>query len=225
MHWSDVFAKGSRVGSLIAGHCDPHSGQPELKAEPVSVRPAGIEWHGLVIERPDLADCARDMAAEYRVRSQLEECRVSFLGFASGRDDWLAWTTAFMRDLEQLLTFEDGGSEFVVTGITDERLQRLIVVGRRPRNRDFGWLADIFAEAPLSAASKQALVRGLPSRIESPATCGESLCACHGTRRGAVADAVETRGFLTPEAVGAVLDAGTSCGSCLPEIRQMLRRR
>jgi len=222
MHWSDVFASASRVGALIGGVCDPHSGQPEFKAEPVAVRPAGIQWHGLVLMRPQQAARLQDIQAGYRVRTRFDQCDVLFLGFDADLDDWSALARSAMPETEQTLGFDGGNSGGIVAGLSEERLQALMIISRRPRNRDAGWLAGFFAEAPLSTASRQALLRGLPSRIETGTPCGETLCACYGTSRDAVIDASRSRGMKTTEAIGAALNTGRNCGSCLPEIRQIL---
>jgi assimilatory nitrate reductase catalytic subunit len=221
MHWSDTFASDSRAGALIGGACDPHSGQPEFKAEPVAVHPAGVRWHGLILMRShQLANL--EVPASYRVRTRFDQCDVMFLGFDVNIDDWSALALSAMPDTEETLTFDTGNAGGVVAGLSEERLQGLIVISRRPRNSDAGWLAGFFAEAPLSTASKQALLRGLPNRIETGPFCGETLCACYGTSRSAVIEASESHGMKTTEAIGAALNAGSNCGSCLPEIREIL---
>jgi assimilatory nitrate reductase catalytic subunit len=222
MHWSDTFASASRVGSLIGGACDPHSGQPEFKAEPVAVLPADVQWHGLMLMRSQQSANLQEVAASYRVTTRFDQCDVTFLGISVDVDDWSARALSAMPHLDQTLTFDSGDAGVIVAGLSEERLQGLIIISRQPRNRDAGWLADFFAEAPLSTASKQALLRGLPNRIEVGASCGETLCACYGTSRGAVVEAGRSHGMNTTEAIGAALNAGSNCGSCLPEIREIL---
>jgi assimilatory nitrate reductase catalytic subunit len=34
--------------------------------------------------------------------------------------------------------------------------------------------------------------------------------------------AIRERGLATPEAIGQTLKAGTGCGSCVPELRQLI---
>ena len=221
MHWSDEFASSARVGSLIAGVCDPLSGQPELKAEPVCVRAADIGWHGLAMERGDSVDDIMD-GSTYRVRSRFEHCTVVYLGFASYPQDRMEALTAQLPDDDERLTFEQPEASLVVACIRDGRVQQLTILSRQPRNTDAGWLADFFAEQPLSTESRQAIVRGLPGRIPSTAACGETVCACFGTRRGEIAAAAGEHALVTAPAIGAATNAGTNCRSCLPEIRQII---
>ncbi len=57
----------------------------------------------------------------------------------------------------------------------------------------------------------------LPGR---PAT-GAIVCACFGVGRNAICDAI-AGGARTPAAIGAKLKAGTNCGSCVPELKQLI---
>lgn len=222
MHWSSRFASAALVGSLLEGECDPLSGQPELKVEAVSVQPAGIEWHGLVLERSDLQTLIGQVDEDYWVRTRFEHCSATYLGFVVRPDNWLDWATAQMPDAEQLVTYDGGETGVVVVGISDERLQQLMVLSKNPRNRDVGWLAELFSEAPLSVQSKRALMRGLPPQLETNTTRGEPVCVCRGTGRSAIEDSIAKNGMTTTDSIGAALGAGSYCGSCLPEIRQMV---
>ena len=51
---------------------------------------------------------------------------------------------------------------------------------------------------------------------------GGEICACLGVSCASVQTAI-ANGAMTLDAVGAVTKAGTSCGSCRPEIRALLR--
>jgi assimilatory nitrate reductase catalytic subunit len=48
-----------------------------------------------------------------------------------------------------------------------------------------------------------------------------TICACFGVKSRAILAAIAD-GACSTEAVGARLNAGTSCGSCLPELRRMI---
>ena len=120
------------------------------------------------------------------------------------------------------VTAVQAGSAASIACIVDDHLEQLFVVSRQPRQLDAGWLAGIFSESPLTAESRQSLVRGLPAEINCRAACGETICACHGTTRGEIVDAAIDGGLLTPSAIGAATRAGTNCGSCVPEIGQII---
>jgi assimilatory nitrate reductase catalytic subunit len=48
-----------------------------------------------------------------------------------------------------------------------------------------------------------------------------TICACFGVKSQAILSAIAD-GARSTEAIGAQLNAGTNCGSCLPELRRMI---
>jgi assimilatory nitrate reductase catalytic subunit len=57
----------------------------------------------------------------------------------------------------------------------------------------------------------------------STANEGPTMCACFGVSRAAVRHAIATGNLVTAKQVGERLRAGTNCGSCIPEIEEILR--
>jgi assimilatory nitrate reductase catalytic subunit len=53
---------------------------------------------------------------------------------------------------------------------------------------------------------------------------GPTICACLNVGLNTIRSAIETGQALTVEALGAALGAGTSCGSCRPELAEMIGR-
>ncbi|MEL7185185.1 MAG: molybdopterin-dependent oxidoreductase [Pseudomonadota bacterium] len=222
MHWSDRFASASRAGALFEGVCDPLSGQPELKSEPVKVQPASCAWHGLLMTRPAGLPSEWLTDASYRVHSQFEHCEVSFLGFDVRPDDWIGRLNAALPAPDRLLQVDGEAASQIVAGISGDRLEWLALLGVKSRHRDAGWLARLFAETKLSSDSQQAILRGLPGTYKPDVRCGETVCACFGTSRAAIVNVALDGGVQTTDGIGAAVKAGSNCGSCLPEIRHLL---
>ena len=51
---------------------------------------------------------------------------------------------------------------------------------------------------------------------------GPTLCSCFGVGINTILEAIETRGLMSVESIGEALGAGTNCGSCRPEIAELL---
>ena len=60
-----------------------------------------------------------------------------------------------------------------------------------------------------------------PADLPDP---GPTLCSCFGVGVNTIVNAIETKGLMSVEAVGDMLQAGTNCGSCRPEISTLLAR-
>ncbi|KAA9129814.1 molybdopterin-dependent oxidoreductase [Marinihelvus fidelis] len=220
MHWSGPYASSALAGSLFAGALDPHSGQPELKAQAVSVEPLAVARHGLELLAHDRADTAPPHGADYWAHARLDHCEARFLGFSDERDDWVEWARSRLVGCDSVLSF--GGDEsLVLAGLVDERLAGLVLLGRQPRVRDVHWLAGLFAEAPLGAASRRAILAGMPPALDAPTGEGDAICACFGAGSGDIDRALEA-GAASTAAIGAMVRAGSNCGACLPELRQVL---
>jgi assimilatory nitrate reductase catalytic subunit len=54
---------------------------------------------------------------------------------------------------------------------------------------------------------------------------GPTICACFGVGRDTVEDAVKSGAVASFADIGRVLQAGSNCGSCLPELKRILARQ
>ncbi|MEJ6398880.1 (2Fe-2S)-binding protein [Yoonia sp. 208BN28-4] len=61
----------------------------------------------------------------------------------------------------------------------------------------------------------------VPKSVPNP---GPVLCSCFGMGINTIVTAIETKGLMSVESIGEVLGAGTNCGSCRPEMAQLLAR-
>ena len=66
-----------------------------------------------------------------------------------------------------------------------------------------------------------ALTGRVPASTPNP---GPTLCSCFGVGMNTIVTAIETDGLMTVEQIGEALRAGTNCGSCRPEIADLLAR-
>lgn len=51
---------------------------------------------------------------------------------------------------------------------------------------------------------------------------GRLVCACFGVGFNTIVDTITSRQLTTAQQIGEVLQAGTNCGSCVPELKQIL---
>jgi assimilatory nitrate reductase catalytic subunit len=68
--------------------------------------------------------------------------------------------------------------------------------------------------------STHALSGRAPADLPNP---GPVLCACFGIGINTILDAIETKGLMSVDAIGEALGAGTNCGSCRPELSDLLQ--
>jgi assimilatory nitrate reductase catalytic subunit len=72
----------------------------------------------------------------------------------------------------------------------------------------------------LADVDRRGILAGRP--LVAAADTGALVCSCFRVGRITITDAIARHRLKTPSDVGAHLKAGTNCGSCVPEIRQLL---
>jgi assimilatory nitrate reductase catalytic subunit len=75
--------------------------------------------------------------------------------------------------------------------------------------------------APVPDAARTRILAG--RMYAATAAEGRKVCACFGVTRDAVRRAVATHRLGSAQQIGAKLRAGTNCGSCIPELEEILR--
>jgi assimilatory nitrate reductase catalytic subunit len=215
-HWSAINAGLARVDAVVQALADPVSGQPELKATPVALAPVEMRAEGVIVTRRRVEPPA-----------WLKHVRMTVPGgeaivFASTREpkDLHALLINLMGEApRRAAVADDGGGMFRTVAFAGARLDAALFVDRTLAARTLDWLIEAFARNTLDARERRAVIAGVPPA--GGVDQGPLLCSCFAVRRQTIADAVMA-GARDVEAVGAALKAGTNCGSCRPEIAQVI---
>jgi assimilatory nitrate reductase catalytic subunit len=219
IHWNGAFSSDARVGGLVNPVVDPVSGEPELKHTPARVLPFVVSWHGFALARdpiasPDVTWWTLARGEKY-LRYELAGRRV--------RGDWSPWAQRLLNapdDADWLEYSDRGAGVFRAALLTGDRMAACVFISPRPDLPSRTWLASLFAKDQVSDADRAGLLIGQPAdpRTET----GPIVCSCFGVGRKTLCEAISRDGLKTTQDVGRKLRAGTSCGSCLAEIRSLL---
>lgn len=229
MHWSGEFASNGRVDVLVSAATDPVSGQPELKATPVAVRPYKAQWHAFAVttERPAIANFGYAAIAPVKGGWRAE------LADRTEPEDWGAMARELLLPGSapadaSLIAYEDRASGTYRFAAFGERCLGLLYVSRGPVEVARSWAVDqLMAEFGADDASGGELERllvlsGRPG-TKAPDR-GPVVCACLGVGKFEIIDAITERGLHTVAEIGECLGAGTNCGSCRSEIAALIAR-
>jgi assimilatory nitrate reductase catalytic subunit len=225
MHWSQNNSSAGPADRLVGAACDPVSGQPELKATAVTIRPQPMAWHGLLLRRA----CVRLQSVDYWCRIAIEG------GFAypvSGTDKpvadhetpdpgrVLAWLG--VDAASDLAVYADPArGVFRHASFVDGALDACLFVARDPASLpDRTAAAMMFGEAPPDY-NRARVLAGVP--LAGVASPGATVCACFAVGRAVILEAVASGRLASNAEIGTALRAGTNCGSCLPELATILR--
>jgi assimilatory nitrate reductase catalytic subunit len=212
MHWTDQFASSGRVDTLVAGKTDPVSGQPALKMAEVFAEPAEIALYGFFVakEKPKLDTSYWAIApASGGWRGE-----VAFSTVPASWSDVL--THMFGTSMvETISDARSGRRGFAI--VEDGRLRAALWLSPDPVLVARQWAVNLLTTDGLTAAT---VLAGRPN-LERP-DGGAIVCACQSVGINTIVDAVTRHGCSTVEAVGARTTAGTNCGSCRAEIREII---
>ncbi len=219
MHWGTPLAPRGRVNAAVNPVVDPLSGQPESKHTPVRVQAYRPRWHGFLLSRAAIDP----PAVEYRVSVRDRECWRYELAGEESVEDWPSRARGLLGDEPawEWLEFADlGTGRYRGAVLVDGRLHACLFIAPGPELPLRGWLAGLFAARELDLAERASVLAGRPGQGQRDN--GRIVCACFGVGLNTLTAAIRDQRLMTPEAIGAALQAGTNCGSCVPELRQLI---
>ena len=218
IHWSAENASHGRIGALVHGAADPISGQPDSKATACAIAACAYPLEGFILSRDLLP-----LSTPYWVRVSLQTgwlYRIALEG--EPEPSWGAWTARlFGCDEGRLVQLSDPQSPcYRAAYLCDDRLAGCLFVGEHGQLPAWDWLSRLVGKPVTEEAQRRGLLAGRAS--DGIADQGPIICACFAVGRNRITEAIVADGCQSVEAIGAALQAGTNCGSCIPELRRLI---
>ena len=216
MHWTGVVSSSGRIGAVVHPETDPFSRQPDSKASQVRLKPFHVEWHAVLItrKRQILPD------TDYSVEVRSAHCFRYEMGHGKPGipDSWLPLSEGGAE-----FSFDDPAEGYRRRMFLDNagHLFAMLLVSPAPVDADRHWLEQCFGKLNLPKGDMWRLLAAEPPAGES---AGPVVCACFGVGEQTICRAIGNEGLNTPEALGEALNAGTNCGSCIPELRRLIKQ-
>ena len=225
MHWTDQFASAGPIARIVTAKVDPISGQPEMKATPVTVAPAEVFFHGLLLRRtggklPNAGTC-------HWVRVPVSEgqmYRLAGLVPMPAGQDLVQFASALLdvqAGAEWLEVADKRRGILRVAAVFDGALEACLFLARDPSLLPNEAAIVPMLGAPVPDSARPKILAG--RMYDATAAEGPKVCACFGITRDAVRHAVATHRLSSTQQIGVLLRAGTNCGSCIPELEEILR--
>jgi assimilatory nitrate reductase catalytic subunit len=218
MHWTDRFAAKARIDALVTARTDPHSGQPALKMAEVEVMPFPADWYGFAVARREPVLSGID----YWALARAEGGWRAELAGEDAPEDWHAFVRdAFgIADDAQILSVHDAHSgKHNFACVENGELVFALFVSPEPVAVSRQWAAGQLM-ASHEPATRARLLAGRPG-ADMPDT-GAIICACYAVGINSIIEAVVSGGCVSAEQIGEALKAGTNCGSCRAEIKEII---
>lgn len=219
IHWTGINSASGAVGPLVHPDRDPISGQPAFKHTPARAEAVNPLWRGFYLSRRE-ADmhvfgywaCRKiDGGYLYEIAG-LSECErppelATLAGTAASGSEQVEVRDTTQGNLRQA-RLEAG------------RLTDCLILTRDGALPARDWLAGLLSLDALDEAQRRTLLAG--RAVEGGEGEGPIICACMGVRRGPILRAICDGAARDVVDVGEKTGAGTNCGSCRSEIRDLI---
>jgi assimilatory nitrate reductase catalytic subunit len=112
---------------------------------------------------------------------------------------------------------------FRYASVVDGKLDACLYLGRSESNLpERGALAQLLGQT-VAAEARPFLVAACQPVAGADSSTGPIVCACFAVGLAAIRNAITAQCATTHTEIGALLRAGTNCGSCIPELKEILR--
>lgn len=231
IHWNDSYAAHAIVSRLYPAYTDPLSGQPELKRVPVCVKPYPIMWWGTLICRDIITLPQR--VVSWWVRHPMEG--LQFIELAGTKKEQIL---ALVRILQRRY-----GSTYVwvinkerrpveSSWMKERNPRAILFLEKRPREINLSWFTEKYIGQTIATSSVNYFSHFVtnPSLTVAEAATNTAeedsiICTCFLVSTREIERAIDEKSLTTVVEIGTVLKASTGCGSCIPELKDLLRRR
>jgi assimilatory nitrate reductase catalytic subunit len=216
IHWTAQYSSHGRVDVLVQPIGDPLSGQPESKHSPVAISAYQAKWHGFILSRHPIETAG----LEYWVKIKGKQFYRYEIAGEQPIESYQAWSESILGSEGELLDYVDtAGQCYRAAHITDGQLQSVLFVAPSTELPPRSWLGSVFAKNKLDPKTRSNLLAGQQSGAKDE---GKTICSCFGIGINTIVESIHKNKLTSVEAIGSALKAGTNCGSCVPELTEIL---
>ncbi len=226
MHWTDQFTAKGRVDCVVSSQTDPVSGQPESKFTPIAISPFRASWYGFAV----LREKPNSLTPEYWAAAKAKGGWSLELAGLQKPDDCSAFAEKLFccedgalnqNNNDRALVYNDPTKGHIrIALFEDNQLKAALFVACEPVTVSRIWARDLLTMNFETTAQRLAVLAAGPG--EGQPDRGAIVCSCFSVGLNQITNAVVKDHCQTVNELGAMLNAGTNCGSCRPEIRRII---
>ncbi|MDP1931669.1 MAG: molybdopterin-dependent oxidoreductase [Gammaproteobacteria bacterium] len=226
IHWNDQFAANSRVSRLIAPNTDPFSGQPESKYAPVGLHSVKAQrWVAVISREPLSCNPLPTGPFDYWVKTPVTGgwrylLADTSMPTAETESAWQKWSSDLMKGLEKIELSNTVTGDHRMLLCRDQQIEIALFAGKqRSSLPEPEWLQSLL-EHKVDTHSWRLLARQETAAVNA----GRVICSCCRITEQQITGAID-KGARSAEDLGRALRCGTNCGSCIPELKQLIAGR
>ena len=227
IHWNDQVASDARIGKVVNPVVDAISGEPEFKHTPVIIHPFYSQWQGVFYVRQGFEKIVQSSIEDTVWWTKIMTAKATRYEVADRKK-----FTQTTEHLKELLPFQDESFEWLniedqtahishSVVLKDGHLIASLYIAPKALLPDRDWVASLFKRERLSAMHRKALLAGQPMSMTNNE--GPLVCSCFKVGKNRIIETIKSKNITDEKQVTACLKAGGNCGSCLPEIRGLIK--
>lgn len=220
MHWTEQYASHAKVDTLVAPVVDPLSGQPESKHSVVNVEPFPMQWHGFILTRNELDTSGLDYWVKVKGK-QFYRYEIAGETQVTEFKSWAQQMMHYVPKFEWVEYHDEAQGHYRAAVIDEGLLQSVVFLAPSHQMPSRAWLGEQFSVSELNDATRRSLLAAKASGAKEE---GKIICSCFGIGINTIVDAIHSEKLTSVDAIGAALKAGTNCGSCVPELTEILAK-
>jgi len=219
IHWNQTNAKQANVCDLIPAFSDPVSGQPELKATAVNINKWDFQSEALFLSRDEIDATEFGYWVKqrvvngylYRIADKcsaflLKEKLSGLIKNSTGKN--LNYSTA-----------DDSSSPlYRYANIQQQAVCYAYVIAANLQQQSLDWIQYLLDIKP-DISVERCIISG---QMEGKLAEGKIVCACKQVGENSLKDAIQAQCSPNISNIGKCTGAGTGCGSCVPDIKQLI---
>lgn len=216
IHWNHRFTSNGLASALFPRVTDPISGQPETKHTTASLTPFRERWHARL-----LGEAPRSWP-EGLYWARVPMARVDCWHLAGNQPvpDWRHEAQHWLGVPPDSEMHDPAAGRYRAAWYENGLLRTVLLVEPGDDFPGLEWLDSLFRATRLDEGTRR---RVLAARDSAQPDTGPIVCSCFQVGEKAIEAAVSD-GCDSTEALGRSLGCGTNCGSCVPELRQLVAR-
>ena len=223
MHWTDQFTSSGPIDRLVHAVTDPVSGQPDLKGTRVQVAAVNETWRGLLLRRsagdPALGESVHWFRTPLAAGFSYEMSGCTPLAELIDSENALRSLLQASEEAELVSYSDPRRSVFRYAGLVDGRLETCVFFAAPRATFPEAEKAARLLGLVLDPNARISLLAGVEA---GTAPSGDIVCSCFSVGKAAIRSAIRKGKLASAAEIGAVLKAGTNCGSCVPELKKLL---
>ncbi|UPW17610.1 molybdopterin-dependent oxidoreductase [Agarivorans sp. TSD2052] len=222
IHWNTQYSSDGLVSNLVASSVDPISGQPESKYTPVKISAWEYASEAVLLTANALStQQCQALPVDYWVKQGLGDGYLYRIADTSEPAMLASKLKAFLLSQAKLqsLDFADQVKQHYRSALVVEgELFSSFTAAAKGQLDSSSWLESLLQQ-PMSDNIRRGVLAGT-----SPAPdLGKIVCSCHQVRQQTISEVIAEHDCDSAEQVGRHCKAGTNCGSCVPEIKRMIK--